>query len=263
MQSAEIVETSIYRMMRVMLEETHDERGISVLSGPPGIGKTTTLDAFAGDYDAQCLVVKAMANSHSMGMTPVAVLQAIIDGFWRQWNIPQYYALRPSVPHLTRDIRKILTYAYGPDDVEHGRLTVIFDEAQYLSRAAIEMLRYWNDPDRTTMPFQIGLVFVGNNEFALASSNGSASILSDAVRDRLLYSEQLGHTNLSDDDMAKVAATRGLADLAAVKAILAYLSAARIKRSLRQLDRVIVKCARFADGAPITAQLVNDILNPQ
>lgn len=263
MQSAEIADTSIYRMMRVILEETHDERGISVLSGPPGIGKTTAIDAFAGDYDGQCLVIKAMANSHSMGMTPVAVMQAIMDGFWQQWSIPQYYSLRPSIPHLNRDIRKILTDAYGSEDVVYGRLTIVFDEAQYLSRAAIDMLRYWNDPDRTTMPFQIGLVFVGNNEFALASSNGGVSILSDAVRDRLLYSEQLSHANLSDDDMAKVAATRGLADLAAVKVILAYLSAARIKRSLRQLDRVIAKCARFADGAPITAQLVNDILNPQ
>lgn len=263
MQSAEIADTSIYRVMRVMLEETHDERGISVLSGPPGIGKTTAIDAFAGDYEAQCLVVKAMANSHSRGMTPVAAMQAIIDSFWQQWGIPQYYSRGPSIPHLNRDIRNILSNHYGPDDVEYGRLTIIFDEAQYLSRAAIEMLRYWNDPDRTTMPFQIGLVFVGNNEFALAASNGGASILSDAVRDRLLYSEQLGHANLSDDDMAKVAATRGLTDIGAVKAILAHLSAARIKRSLRQLDRLIVKCTRFANGAPVTAALVTQVLNPQ
>lgn len=266
MQRDNIAETSVYRIMRTMLTETHDERGISVLSGPPGIGKTTAIDAFARDFDGQCLVVKVMPGSKGVGASPVAVLQAIIQAYCDTLDRAPSSYLSSSLPHLTREFRNLLVAEHyrHPEEIAHQRLTIVFDEAQYLKRVSIEMLRFWNDADRSAMPFSMGLVFVGNTEFALAPGRDGESVLSDAVRDRVLHYEELDYVNLSSDDLRAVAFARGVEDTAAVAAIIHYFTATRLKqRSLRQLDRIIASCRRTAGAEPITLDVVNNTLNPQ
>ncbi|PAL22659.1 ATP-binding protein [Sphingopyxis sp. GW247-27LB] len=264
MQTApEIADTSVFRMMQLMMAETHEQRGISVLSGPPGIGKTTAIDEFERRFDGQCLVVKALPSPRGIGASPVSLLQLLTAAFCDSRGLHHYSNQRTQIAYLTSNFRSLLHSCYFAEEMEHQLLTFVFDEAQYLSRAAIETLRFWNDADRTIMPFPIGLIFIGNNEFALAPGRDGESVLSEAVRDRLLHSEELAYANLSDDDIRKVAATRGVADRAAVGVIIEYFARMRRPRSLRQIGRIIANCNRLAQGAPVTAQLVNDVLNPR
>ena len=252
--------------MQSMMTETHEEQGISVLSGPPGIGKTTAIDAFAREHESECLVVKVMPGSKGVGASPVAVLRTIIQAYCDTFDHTASLYLSSPLPHLTHEFRRLLTSAHylHPEDLPHQRLTIIFDEAQYLKRVSIEMLRFWNDADRSAMPFSIGLVFVGNNEFALATTCDGESVLSEAVRDRVLHYEELDYINLSRDDLRAVAHARGVEDPAAIAAIIHYFDATRLKqRSLRQLDRIIGSCSRNAGAKPITLEVVNNTLNPQ
>lgn len=265
MQKPEIADTSVFRMMGAMMADTHEQRGIAVLSGPPGIGKTTAIDAFADEYEGQCLVTKLTPAARGGEASPIAVVQALIDAYADQFGGWKRHSMKAMIAPLIQDFRNMLISQFRnhPEDMQHSRLTLVFDEAQHISRRAIDMLRYWNDTDRPLMPFPFGLVFVGNNEFALAASARGESVLSDAVRDRILHYQQLGYGNVSDDDIRKVVAGRGITDPGAAKVILAYFETARLHRSLRQLNRILEKCSRIAGDAPITAQLVNDILNPQ
>lgn len=265
MQKAEIAHTSVYRMMGAMMSDTHEQRGIAVLSGPPGIGKTTAIDAFATEFEGQCLVIKLTPSARGGETTPIAVVQALIDAYADQFGGWRRYNLRTTIAAVTRDFRHMLEAHYSRylDETSHQRLTLVFDEAQHISRRAIEMLRYWNDTDRPLMPFPFGLVFVGNNEFALAATRHGESVLSDAVRDRLLHYEQLGYANVSDDDIRKVIAGCGIADPGVTDVVLDYFEVTRLNRSFRQLNRILDNCSRAAGDEPLTAQLVAQVLNPQ
>src|SRR5690349_7596308 len=92
-----LVETSVVRFIRARLEITHQERAICVISGPWGIGKTTTVDAFALQKAATCVVVKVEQGSSRRGASPVSVLQQSLE------------ALRP---HIGRSPRATLSNAY-------------------------------------------------------------------------------------------------------------------------------------------------------
>ena len=52
------VQTSIARGLIARMEATHQRRRISVFSGPPGIGKTTALDAWRQRRPGEIAVVK-------------------------------------------------------------------------------------------------------------------------------------------------------------------------------------------------------------
>ncbi len=136
----------------------------------------------------------------------------------------------------------------------------IFDEAQYLSREAIEMLRFWNDRDRTTTPFPVGLIFVGNNEFAMAETLAGESVLSGAVRSRLLYELPLAYTHLADTDLTIFAQSRGVTDGAALREFVGHFKDGRAKRDLRLADRQLAVCRREAGDAPISLDLIRDII---
>ena len=85
-----------------------------------------------------------------------------------------------------------------------ARLTIVLDEAQNLSREAIELLRYLNDEGAGYAPFQVGLLFMGNNEFALKTGASGESVISAAVADRALFVEGLSYKDLTPEDLRLV-----------------------------------------------------------
>jgi hypothetical protein len=95
------------------------------------------------------------------------------------------------------DIAEVKAGRYAPSDAR--RLTLVFDEAQNLSREAIEVMRFWNDADRCYAPFPLGLVFVGNNEFSLQVDGDGQSPISSSrlagARSRSRFGIRLGHQN--------------------------------------------------------------------
>lgn len=258
------VETTVARLMLSRMRMTHEESGISVFRGPWGIGKTSAIDAFERDFEDQCLVVKVESAPTSRGIKNLRMLQLVTEALGRKRR--HYVGELGSVAYALRSKIHGMLYDWsvdqGPDADWPHRFTIIFDEAQNLSREAIELLRYWNDPDRCSMPFPVGLVFVGNNEFAMQESLSGESVLSGAVRSRLLFEVPLSYEHLTDTDMTLLLQSRGVTDAAALKEFVAFFSHKRVSRDLRQMERILKLCIRKADGGPVTGQIVRDILHP-
>ncbi|QCI93444.1 ATP-binding protein [Novosphingobium sp. EMRT-2] len=260
------VDTSIARQLLARMTITHEERGISVISGPWGIGKTTAIDAFARDHEFECLVIKVEPGAHKRGATYGDVMKRVVEALRGLRDLPAGTQISNSTWTLRQMIYTHLTELFDyPRYYESGSapaFTFIFDEAQYLSREAIEALRFWNDSDRGTTPFPVGLIFVGNNEFALAESLGGESVISGAVRSRLLFEVPLTYAHVSDADLATFAQSRGVIEKSAIEAFLTYFSKPRIARDLRQAERKLSSCRRRAGEGPISADIINSVLHP-
>jgi len=271
--ATETVSTSVHRLLFSIMEETHCERGISVVSGPYGIGKTTAINEFASEYGESCIVVKVPNGATRSGAGAVAVMQQIELALREMTKRPLDAQSSHTRYTLQQKIRSYLLEVFEPrwghfrdDLIEKAKsgdgpeITVIFDEAQRLNREAIESLRDWNDRHRPTMLLPLGLIFIGNPEFAL--SEGTDSVLTGAVRSRLTHFEQLEYGNVSNADLALVIEAKDISDKGAVAAIIDFFSQSRVKRDLRQVNSVIRKCQLYADGAPVTAEIVRTVLNP-
>lgn len=244
---------------------THLERGICVVSGPWGVGKTTAVDLFAEQKQHECIVVKVERGSSRRGASPIATLQQTLEairpyiGRERRASLSNaYWTLR----HLLHSYLNEWSARWGAEPMERSaskaapRLTLVFDEAQYLSREAIEMLRYWNDGDRTVTPFPLGLAFVGNSEFALEESVAGESQLSGAVRSRALFVETLTYDDVTDADLRAVMQARGGYEPDAIAMILSYFSRPRIRRDLRSLIRLDEALRRHDSEGNISANLI-------
>lgn len=130
---------------------------------------------------------------------------------------------------------------------------MVFDEAQNLSREAIEALRYWNDPDRCYAPFPVGLVFVGNNEFSLAGSGATVTVISAAVADRALYLQTIEYSDVAGDDLELFIESRCTCEPAALAALLRSFKGPRALRSLRPLGDLIEDLKDEAGDRPIAS----------
>lgn len=253
------VETTIARHLMNRLIMTHEERAISVFSGPWGIGKTTAIDAFAAAHELQSAIVKVEPGPRGRGAAPVRVLQFVMESLQSLAGRPRE-RLTMGIIELRQAIWDQLAGTIGIDD--GVRFTFIFDEAQNLSREAIETLRYWNDRDRCTTPFPVGLVFVGNNEFALQEDRSGQSAISGAVRSRALFIEPLDYSDVTDADLVLFVQSRGVSDAGAIAGIVAFYSEGRVKRDLRNAERLIASLKRRAGDGPVTRTTVREFLNP-
>lgn len=264
-QSARAVETSVVRFIRTRFEVTHEERAICVIAGPWGIGKTTAVNCFANKAPENCAVVKVEQGSQRRGASPIFALQLAVE------------AIRPLVRRIPRvalsnaywSLRQML-YNHleewraqrQPHDGIHDapRFTFVFDEAQYLSRDAIEMLRYWNDVDRTVSPFPIGLIFVGNSEFALEAGAAGDSVLTGAVRSRALFLETLEYEDVNSTDIEAFLESRGAYQQEALAAVISYFNQPRVRKDFRNIARLDEAFRRRSRGAAISSEIVRSII---
>ncbi len=138
-------------------------------------------------------------------------------------------------------------------------MTIVFDEAQNLSREAIEVLRFANDLHGGYSPFPIGMIFVGNNEFILKSDQRGQSVLSAAVADRALYNETYAYSDVTDDDLALFVEARGLTDPCALNLVIRHF-ATRGDRSFRRVADLLDDLSEEAGGESVTAASVRAVL---
>jgi hypothetical protein len=97
---------------------THEERGITVISGDPGIGKTSAIDAFAREFEDQCLVVKIESPATSRGIKNLRMLQLVIEALKKKRGcyVGEYLGNTPWV--LKQKIETLLSdwsTDFGPD----------------------------------------------------------------------------------------------------------------------------------------------------
>ena len=259
------IETSIVRYIRTRLQVTHEDRAICVISGPWGIGKTTAVEAFARANAGQCIIVKIEQGSMKRGASPVFVMQQTLEALRPLVNrSPRatlsnaYWSLRQMLYKCTADWRS--QWQVNSTTSDDPNLSIVFDEAQYLSRDAIEMLRFWNDVDRTVMPFPIGLAFVGNSEFALEEKQNGISVLSGAVRSRSLFVETLNYDDVSDDDISSFLQSCGPYDADAISFMLSYFRRPRVRRDFRTIMRLDSSIRRRSPDSAISIAAARSVL---
>ena len=247
------------------IHSSHDRRRIAVFAGPPGIGKTTAIDALAGQLAGAMVVVKISRRN----AREVMVLRHVLEGLRGLAGSRSHHG-STSVWELRSDIFNAACAWAGVDanaarrgeipPERFARLTIVFDEAQNLSREAIEALRFWNDADRCYAPFPLGLIFVGNNEFSLQTDLDGRSVISAAVADRALYVQTFDYSDVTDDDVRLYVEARGIDDDDAVRTLIAYLDTARVSRSFRRIEDLIHELIDVANTAPVTVRLVREVL---
>ncbi len=266
MKNEQFVATSVARGLIARMRATHERRRISIFSGPPGIGKTTAIDAFRALHPDNVVVVKIARRPTKEVLLLQHVLEAfrIVHGASKRvipssiWELRTYfYKEICGWADMDMDLAKA-----GNIDGGDTRLTFVFDEAQNLSRSAIEVMRYWNDSDRCYAPFPIGLVFIGNSEFALQADKTGESAVSAAVADRAYHIQAIEYADLTDADIEMFLSAQGVADQSATSAILRYLRMSRSPRSFRRIADILDDVVDLADGRPLTGALVHQLLAP-
>ena len=270
----DFVPTEIGKAMTARMRETHRRRGIYIASGPPGIGKTSALNYFAAEHMGQVAIVKTDRVS-VQGVGARMALQDIIMALRQMIGSRDAYLY-----HDTQQIKHQLGIVVenwaepfvGARAWQHRRtdpawhddappLTIVFDEAQTLSREAIEALRYWNDSDRCFGPFPVGLVFVGNGEFALKPGKGGQSVISAAVADRARHIDVFDYDDISKADLRMILHAYGITDEMAVAALIKHYTSPRTTRSLRRLvDQSIADLQIISGDSPINVETVNIML---
>jgi hypothetical protein len=263
--AANFVSTSLARRMISRMQVTHERRRISIFSGPPGIGKTTAVEAFRSRQPGTVVIIKISRR----GAGEVLVLQHTVEAI-RVLFRPPGEKFSSSTWQLRSDLFRVICEWAGADPraakrneylpITFPHLTIVFDEAQNLSRQAIDSLRYWNDADRCYSPIPIGIIFVGNNEFSLRPDTGGESPISMAVADRALYTQAFDYEDLTDDDLRLFIEARGVTDEGAVGMILRYFLRPRIARSLRRVSDLLDEIFDAADGRSIDEHIVRSTL---
>lgn len=261
---APFVDTTVSRQIISRLLMAHHERKTVVISGPWGIGKTTAIRRFA-DSGANVVVIKCRPGGHKSGRTAPLLVKQIAESLSEHFrnevrleNQHAIYALERIVIRLIKEWEPYWHWSIFQEGAP-PLLTLIFDEAQYLSREALDYLRYWNDEDETVTPFPIGMAFVGNPEFALDDKNGE-SVISGALDSRIDEPYKLSYVSVTDDDLRLFAISRGIDDRAALTKLTNHFKSPSIPTDLRKISRAISRMHRRANGAPVTAEIVESIL---
>jgi len=207
----ECLPTTIANNMLGRMRRTHDQCGISIFTGPPGIGKTTAINAFKSEFPDQVAVVTIPGKN----VRGPLVIRHVIRAMRTLNQYPSDSHIQSETSRLARELQQqMLDWQHMFKQGEH--LTVVFDEAQTLSREAVETLRFYNDAATPDAPFPLGLIFVGNDELSLRVDETGRSTISGAVASRALYQVELGGSDLKGDDYALLLSAAGIQDEAAI-----------------------------------------------
>lgn len=256
------VQTNVLRRLATRMQKTHERRHASIFVGPPGIGKSTAIEAFRIANPGKVVVVRVMKR----GVTGPQALQQLLLALRSRTEQATTYLPNATAQvqhYIAIEIEKIGGGLRRDDRPEAFPLmTVVFDEAQRLTNGAIDALRDYNEPHylcRGTFP--LGMIFVGNEELSLEASNGGASIIDVGMADRLRFSDRLSYDDVERDDLELYVRSLGLTDDGAVSAIVAAFSGPFAQqRSFRRIDYLIDDLRDEAMGAPITQETVRNVL---
>lgn len=256
------LQTNVMRRLVSRMQRTHDRRRASFFVGPPGIGKTTAIEAFRRANPGGVAVVKVMKR----GLTGPQALQQLLLGLRSIREAGTGYltsATSEVQRYVAQEIYKLGNgLARDQDPALFPHITMVFDEAQRLTNGAIDALRDYNEPHflcRGTFP--IGMIFVGNNELSLKAENGGASILDEGMADRLLYRDRLTYDDVERADLELFVRSMGVSDCGAVSAIIAtFFGQFSQQRSFRRVGDFIDELKDEAMGEPVTASTVRQVL---
>lgn len=255
----EIVVTSVWKHLVARMNAIHAHRWMGAFAGPPGIGKSTAIDSFSHEHPGRVAVVRVRQPGARPGLVASAVTSAVRD----TCGVDGGY-----LPTGMRVIERALDSALAEwanrawrdssPKIDQPNLTIIVDEAQTLSPAAIEMMRFLNDGADGLYP--IGVIFIGNHEFRLEDGAAGPSFLSAAVESRTSYRKTFTYQDLTDDDLALIIDARVRIEPTALELLIRHCRMRRANRDLRQLGFQLDEMADEAGEAAITPDVVRSVL---
>ncbi|MDR1629878.1 MAG: AAA family ATPase [Oscillospiraceae bacterium] len=137
------IPTSVSEDVHKLIRYCQLEKGMVVIHGDAGIGKTKGAEKFTRENPASTIYIQATPSSGS--------LKGILRMLARSLRIPESYGSY----QLMLDIRAKLD---GTNKI------IIIDEAQHLKLSALEEIRTLSDPNSITGQSGIGIVLIGNTE---------------------------------------------------------------------------------------------------
>lgn len=139
----EYIETSISKDVYKRISYCAVEKGMVILHGDAGIGKTKAAARYANDHPMSCIYLQASPTSGSLGNLLRMLAEAL--------HIPAHYN------------RYILSTNIKRKLIETDK-TLIIDEAQHMNLKSLEELRNISDPDDIMKLPGTGIVLIGNTE---------------------------------------------------------------------------------------------------
>lgn len=137
------IPTSISEDVYRLIQYCHFEKGMVVIHGDAGIGKTKGAEKYARENPTSTIYIQATPSSGTLANTLKLLARAL--------KIPE----NRSKLDLILDIR---------DKLEAANKVIIIDEAQHLKYAALEEIRTLSDPNMITGQAGTGIVLIGNTE---------------------------------------------------------------------------------------------------
>lgn len=137
------IPTSISEDVYKLIQYCHFEKGMVVVHGDAGIGKTKGAEKYARENPTSTIYIQATPSS--------GTLANILKLIARALRIPE----TRSKLDLMLDIR---------DKLESSNKVIIIDEAQHLKYAALEEIRTLSDSNPITGQAGTGIVLIGNTE---------------------------------------------------------------------------------------------------
>lgn len=257
-----LIETSVLKRMVARMQRTHERRRASMFVGPPGIGKSTAIEAFKVANPRGVMVARVMKR----GVTGPQALQQLLLALRQRAARPNALIAHSSsaVQHCIEiELEKAARGLRRDDDPGlFPLLTIVFDEAQRLTNGAIDALRDYNEPHylcRGTFP--LGMIFVGNDELSLHAEKGGKSILDEGMADRLLYRERLSYDDVERQDLDRFVRAQGVTDEGAITAIVeSFFGKFNQQRSFRRVEDFVDELRDEALDQPISSATVRAVL---
>lgn len=142
-QVEDYVPTSISEDVYRAIQYCQLERGMVILHGDAGIGKTKGAEKFMRENPTNAIYLRATPSSGTLG------------------NIMKLLARSLKVPETRNKLELMLSIR---DRLEGTNKIIIIDEAQHLKLAALEELRALSDPNSATGSKGTGICLIGNTE---------------------------------------------------------------------------------------------------
>lgn len=176
------VPTSISEDVYKLIRYCQIERGMVVIHGDAGIGKTKGAEKFARENPSSTIYIQATPSSGTLNSILKLIARALKIADTR------------SKLDLVYDIRQKL---------EGTNKIIIIDEAQHLKIAALEEIRTLSDPNTITGELGTGIVLIGNTEvYDRMLGKGQARFAQ--LFSRIRMNRYYGTNKVTEDDMLKL-----------------------------------------------------------
>jgi DNA transposition AAA+ family ATPase len=137
------VHTSISEDVYKAIRYTQLNKGIAVLHGDAGIGKTRAASQYVSDNPGTTIYLQISPVSGSLGSLLKLLTRAL---------------------HVSEGRSKLDMILNIRERIDGTNKVLVIDEAQHLKLNALEEIRTWSDPNPMTGAPGIGIVLIGNTE---------------------------------------------------------------------------------------------------